>query len=130
MDTTLILARILGAYILIVGAGLLVQRQLVAEIVDRFRTDAVLAWTVAVFELLAALILIAIHNDWSNPLAVVVTLIGWAAAAEATLLILIGRRYVSLIAPLAHGRAVIVWGAIAVLGGAAMLIFGFIGQTG
>jgi len=129
-ETTLILARILGAFILITGAGLLIHRRTVGEILDRFRDDTVLGWIVAVFELVAALILVAIHNDWSNPLAIVVTLIGWAAVLEAALIMLLQRRYFSLIMPVAHGPMIPVWGAIAVVGGLALLYFGFTAAPG
>lgn len=125
MDITLTLARILGVLILTAGASMLLNRRMVGDILERFRTDTVLIWITGVFELIAALALLAVHNDWSGPLAVIVTLIGWAAAIEGALLMLAQGRMVALIAPLVRGVLIPVWGAAALAGGAAMIWFGF-----
>ncbi len=129
--TTQILAHILGAYILIAGVSLLIQQSLMAEIVARLRDDRALTWMIAAFELLAGLILVGVHYDWSSPVAGLITLIGWLAVFEGALLMLAGRRFISLIAPLTAGKTgVLVWSGLCIVLGVLLLGAALTGWTG
>ncbi len=117
-ETTLVLARILGGYMLIMGAGLLVHRRMGGELLDRLRDDFALTFTMGLMALLIGLVIVSIHNIWAGPLAILITVIGWLAVAEGAAIILLRRRYITMISPLAHGGvAGLIWGAVCVLVG-------------
>lgn len=117
-DTTLVLARILGGYMLIMGVGLLVHRRMGADLLDRLRDDFALTFTMGLLALIMGLVIVSIHNVWSGPLAILITVIGWLAVAEGAAIVLLRRRYITMVSPLVHGGlAGLIWGAVSALVG-------------
>ncbi len=79
MELTILLSKILGAYMLIAGIAVLMNRRhLMAGIVAmaKERFAQIMAGVIA---LLFGLVLVNIHNDWSTLPASIISLIGWAA---------------------------------------------------
>lgn len=91
MDTisvlTLRLAEALGLYMIVIGIGGIVAPQRWRAMMDDLErsTGLVMALGFGVFVVGAALVLI--HSIWTDPLAVIVSLIGYAALIEGALLL-------------------------------------------
>lgn len=84
---TLRLAEAIGLYMIVVGVGGFVSPQRWRAVMDDLARSPglVMALGFAAFAVGAALVLI--HSIWTDPLAVVVSLIGYAALVEGALLI-------------------------------------------
>ncbi|TRO97253.1 hypothetical protein FKB34_01225 [Glycocaulis profundi] len=125
-ETTLILARILGGYMLIMGVAMLVHRTMAAELMERLKDDFSLTFTLGLIALLFGLIIVSVHPFWNTPLAVVVSIVGWLGVIEGALIALLRTRFMAIIAPLVTGGTFgLIWGALAALLGLALLLGGF-----
>lgn len=99
-ETTLILARILGGYMLVMGVGMLVHRRMAPDLLERLGSDLPLTYVMAVLALLFGLVIVSVHNVWSEPVAIVISLVGWLAVAEGAAIVLLRQRYMAFVLPL------------------------------
>jgi uncharacterized protein YjeT (DUF2065 family) len=84
---TLDLAGLLGLYMIAAGVGGLFAPERWRGIVDDFERMPGLVYIAGVFTFALGAVLVLFHNVWTDPLAVIVTLIGWAAAIEGLVLL-------------------------------------------
>jgi uncharacterized membrane protein len=84
---TLSLSVALGLYLLAAGLGLLRMGDRVAQLIDEFERSPALTLITGVVAYGLGTAIILTHRVWTDPLAVVVSLIGWIAAIEGLLLI-------------------------------------------
>lgn len=101
-ETTLVLARILGAYMLIMGAALLIHRGTIRELMERLESDLPLTFTMGILALIVGLVIVSIHNVWTGPVSVAISLIGWLALLKGAGIVLLQQRYLGLFRPLAQ----------------------------
>lgn len=124
-DMTLILAQVLGGYLLVIGAAMLIDRTLIARLLARLTEDIGLTVTMGLIALVIGLVIAATHTRWDTPLAIIVTLIGWAAIAEGALILWLQNRFMGFFAPwFARPVVSLVWGLAALVFGAALLAGG------
>ena len=117
-EATLVIARVLGGYMLIMGVGIIVRPRWAGELLDRLEMDSPLATVVALIALISGLVIVALHPHWNGPLEIAVSVIGWAAVAEGALIVLLGRRFFTVVSPLAGGGAIrFAWGIASILAG-------------
>jgi hypothetical protein len=79
MLTTLLLARIIGVYMVIGGAAVLADRRRIMLAVVALTKERFAQLMAGVFALFVGLIIINIHTDWSSLPAAVISLMGWLA---------------------------------------------------
>jgi uncharacterized membrane protein len=94
MASTVLLSRVLGVFIFIIGAAILLHRETFAELVATFARDRTLRILVSGFELLAGLFLVALHPAWDTAPAFIVSLFGWIAVLESSAYLLLPDRFV------------------------------------
>lgn len=83
METTVMLAQILGWYLLIVGIAVLMNPRHIMLAVVALVRDRFSQLLVGLIALLIGLIVVTVHNDWSTLPATVVTLLaGWAGIVK------------------------------------------------
>lgn len=124
-DMTLILAQILGGYMLVAGVAILIDRTLVTRLLARLQDDIALLFTMGLIALLIGLTIAALHTRWDNPLAIIVTLVGWAAIVEGALIMWLQNRFMAFFTPWFTNPVVsLVWGAVAALLGVVLLAGG------
>lgn len=87
METSLLIARILGAYILIVGIGMLLNLKNAQKIIDDFKSNAAVVYMGAIMSLFFGLLIVNFHNVWEMSWVVVITIFGWAGIVKGALLI-------------------------------------------
>lgn len=124
---TLHLAVLIGLYELAAGIVSLTGRIDWNAMLDEFERSPGLTFVTgfAAFAIGAAMILG--HNHWTDPLAVIVSLIGWIAAAEGLLIMGLGKSLMLLSRPLVRYPRVI--GAAASLFGLALILAGLTGRA-
>lgn len=78
MTATIILAKILGLYLVIMGIALLVHKKYYkAAMTNAVKSEGLLL-IIGVFTLIFGLILVAMHNIWVLDWPVIITLLAWA----------------------------------------------------
>lgn len=115
-ETTLVLARILGGYMAITGVALLIHRDMAEELLERLKSDFPLMFTLAILALVMGLVVVSIHNVWTGPVSIVISLIGWLAVIEGFGIMVLRQRYIALVAPLVRPAwAAVAWSVAAIL---------------
>ena len=119
------LSVLVGAYMLAGGIGALVRGNLWPEIVAEFESSpALVAVTGAVAFALGAII-VTVHNVWTSPAAIIVSLAGWAAVFEGLSLLAVPQLWLRLARPLM--RASRAWGIFMLLLGAFLVSSALVG---
>jgi len=77
METSQLLARIIGPYMLIAGIGLFVSREKYLKLLDDLRSQALVMMGMGAFTLILGLLMLQFHNIWVLDWRVLITLIGW-----------------------------------------------------
>jgi uncharacterized membrane protein HdeD (DUF308 family) len=88
MDTSLFLARLLGPMLLVIGAGVLINRENFRAMAKELTASRELMFLVGVLTLLAGLAIVTTHNVW-NGWPVIITILGWLLAIGGALRILV-----------------------------------------
>jgi hypothetical protein len=126
-STTQILAVFIGLYMVAVAIGLLTGRGSYATMIDELRDNTALGFLTGAFAFALGAAMVAVHNLWTGPLAIVVSLVGWAALIEGVLILAIRRRFLDLVkvvpltgaAEVPFGIAIIVLGVVLLYAGLA-----------
>jgi hypothetical protein len=83
---TRIFARVLGPFLVVVGATVVARASDMRTLLSSFEADAAWPWVTGAFLLLASLVIIALHQYWRGAAAITVSLLGWVLALRAVLL--------------------------------------------
>jgi len=84
-ETTRISAQILGPFLLFAGLVYTVRTEWAREVYAEFAASRALTVLGGAIALLLGLILVRVHDDWSNPPAIVISLIGALTIARGAL---------------------------------------------
>jgi hypothetical protein len=125
LSVTQILAVFIGLYMVAAGIGFLTGRGSYASLIDELRDNTALGYVTGAFVFALGAAMVAVHNLWTGPLAIVVSLVGWGALIEGVLMLAIRRTFLGLVkvVPLTPatlvpcGIAVIVFGAVLAIAG-------------
>ena len=82
MDTSYLLARIIGPYMLIAGIGLFVNRSYYLRLLEQLREQSLLLLSMGAFTLILGLLMIQFHNIWSLDWRLLITIISWIAVIK------------------------------------------------
>ena len=88
MDMTVLLARIIGPYMLIVGAGLLLNRVWYQERMAEIQEQPLVLLVAGAFTLILGLLMLQFHHVWSLDAGGLITLVGWITALKGALALL------------------------------------------
>jgi hypothetical protein len=127
-ETTRIIAQILGPFLLFVGFFYTVRPDWARGVYAEFAGQRALTITGGVIALLLGLILVRVHDDWSNPPAIVISLIGALAVARGALAVTAPSWVNGATRALAESRAFAIGaGALTTALGAFLLYYGIVG---
>jgi hypothetical protein len=127
LSVTQILAVSLGLYMVAAGIGLLTERNSYATMIDELRENTALGFLTGAFVLALGAAMVAVHNLWTGPLAIVVSILAWWTLVKGVLLLAIRRPFLDLVNVVPFksvngvpfGIAVIVFGAVLLYAGLA-----------
>ena len=77
MQTSIFLAKLIGPLLLIVGIGVLVNRDHYLAMARQFVGSTPLMYLGAVVGMVAGLAIVLVHNVWTADWRVLITLLGW-----------------------------------------------------
>lgn len=89
VQQTVLLSKVLGVFLVIVGAAMILRRQYFPPIFAAIVEQRLLRAFIAMIELLAGLFLVVMHRGWSSLPAGIITLMGWMAIAESSAYLLL-----------------------------------------
>jgi uncharacterized protein YjeT (DUF2065 family) len=119
------LSVLIGAYMLAGGIGALVRGNLWPEIVAEFESSPALVAVTGAVAFAVGAIIVTVHNVWTSPAAIIVSLAGWAAVFEGLSLLAIPQLWLRLARPLM--RASKAWGIFMLLLGAFLVSAALVG---
>ncbi|MCV7219831.1 hypothetical protein [Mycolicibacterium elephantis] len=79
-------ARVLGPFLTIAAITVVVRANDMPALLSEFTGSAVWPWITGAFGLLGGLTILAFHQFWREPAAIIVSVLGWLLTAEAILL--------------------------------------------
>jgi len=126
MLLTILLAKVLGLYMLIAGVAVLLRKREFLMAIGAFIEDKSTRLVTALFTLLVGLFLVNLHNDWSTLPASLITLFGWIAIVKGGAYLLLKESTLEKLVKYFYNRKwFVVDGVLAVLLGLYLAGFGF-----
>jgi hypothetical protein len=90
---TRIFARVMGPFLTIVPTTVAIRGSYMQELFTEFKANPMWPWLYGAILLIAGLIIIAFHQYWRSPAAIIVSLVGWFFAIRGVLLLTVPRAY-------------------------------------
>ena len=126
LSITEMLAAYIGLYMVAAGTGLLTDRDGYAAVIGDLRENTALGIVASMFVFVLGTVIVALHNVWTDPLSIFVSLFGWSALIEGFIMLAFRRPFLRLVGvvPLTATTTVI-FGVFAMLLGTVLLYGGF-----
>ncbi len=97
MGSSIFLAKLIGAYMVIVSVGFLINRKIYPRLIEDFAKSLALTYLGAALSLMIGLLIVLVHNVWAANWPVIITIFGWLALAKGITLIIFPNSAVKLI---------------------------------
>ena len=124
---TLHLLVLIGLYELAAGLAGFTGRMDWSALLDEFERSPALSFITGFMVFVLGGVLILAHHHWTDPLAVVVSLVGWIAAVEGLMIMVVAKPLLAWSRPLVRSqRAVSIF---AMLFGIALIVLGLTGRA-
>lgn len=88
MENSILLARIIGPLVVVIGFSVLWNRNNYRVIIEDFFKNSALIYVTGVMTFVAGLSTVLFHNIWSFSWHIIITLFGWNALIKGALLII------------------------------------------
>ena len=125
LSVTQVLAVFIGLYMVAAGIGLVTDRDAYATLIDDLRENTALGYVTGAFVFVLGAAMVAVHNLWTGPLAIVVSLFSWGALIEGVLMLAVRRRFLGLVNVVPFtGATAMPFGIIAIVIGLVLLYAG------
>ena len=116
MESTIIIAKILGIYFLVSGVFLVTKKKTLATVLKDFFEHRAISYLAGIVLVFAGAALVLTHNVWTSPISSIDALISWITLIKGTLYVLFPEALISFVKQLNRG-------VISLLG-LVMLVFG------
>ena len=127
MQTSILLAQIIGPMLLVVGIGLLINLEHYRSLVAEFAASPFQLYLSGLMALLLGLLVVAFHNVWEWGWPVIITLLGWGSILKGIVRIAAPGFVKRMAGRYARGTTAITASAIvAALLGAVLTYFAFV----
>ena len=122
MELTIFLAKVIGAYLIICGASILLKQKSLPSLADQILNSLPLRYLAGTISLVLGLLLVGSHNFWGSLPQMVVSLVGWAALLKgASLMLLPENTLAGLLKIWRNKNLIIVGGVVAIALGVYLL---------
>jgi len=126
MNTTLLIAQLIGISSFAIGLSMLVRRKMVINIFDDVFGSRALTYVLGIAEVVAGLSIVLNHYDWTLVLPAVITSLGWLLILEGAIYMFAGSRTIKVLLKKLHDTNIYTLIAlIYVIVGAYLTYFGF-----
>lgn len=107
-QSTRLFARVLGPYFVIAMAVYVAQSPDLPTLLEGFDTNQMLPWVTGAFTLITGLVIVALHQEWGNAAAVIISVTGWLTILKGIAIMAFPSMYSSLADSITNAGAVIV----------------------
>ncbi len=126
MEISLLLAQVMGLYLLLEGIVILARQKFVVNIVNDLSNNKALMFVTGAMVFILGLLVVLNHNVWEASWQVIPTLIGWGMIIKGITIFFIPNIVLSLAKKFAKNRNLAVFaGVIAIAFGAYLVYVGF-----
>ena len=116
---TLMLAKIIGLYLIAVGVGAMLTPNRMGEVLEGLRNNAGLTFVTGIVAFAIGAALVLIHNDWQDLIASAVSAIGWIALVKGFFLLALPQPFLTFGSLFQNAFLMRIWGlVVTALGGA------------
>lgn len=122
---TRMFARVLGPFFVIFAATTVARASDMRKLLSDFEANSALPWVTAGFLLLAALVIVGLHQYWRGAAAITVSVVGWVFALRAVFLMAFPHTFMG--AADAAMRMTALWVSVTVLIGLVGLYLTYVG---
>ncbi|MFO1124868.1 MAG: hypothetical protein U1E25_06025 [Methylocystis sp.] len=123
---TLFLAKLIGAYALIMSAWMLLRKDVALQMIERVSREPVAIAFIGMIRLAIGLAIVIGHDIWSDPVAAFVSLVGWIALISGALTLFLPPQTVrDLFARMRYETRYPIFALVSFALGGALLIAGF-----
>jgi hypothetical protein len=107
---TRMFARVLGPFFTIVPTTVAVRGSYMRTLFTEFQANPMWAWLFGAILLIGGIIIIAFHQYWRSPAAIIVSVVGWFLAIRGVLLLTVPRVYDAAGNAIYHsGATAVIW---------------------
>jgi len=89
MDSSILLARLMGPYIILIGASLMLNQKIFRKIMEDFPKNPSLVFITGLLTFVAGLATLLFHNMWVADWRVLITIFGWIALIKGIMLVVL-----------------------------------------
>ncbi len=126
MQTSIFLAKLLGPTLLLVGIGLLINRDGYRAMAREFLASRALIYIAGVLAFIPGLALVLLHNVWVADWRVLITLLGWLSVIAGIIRILFPQDVTRMGTRMVNSKAAfMISGAVILVIGAILCFYGF-----
>lgn len=123
METSILLAQVIGLYLVLEGLVVLTQRKFVMHIVDDMSNHKALMYVTGAMILVLGLLIVLNHNVWEATWRVIPTIIGWAMVAKGIAIFFVPKMVMRKAKKFAKNRNMAVLAGIAAVAVGAYLVY-------
>lgn len=125
---TLFLAKLIGAYALIMSAWMLARKDVALQMIERISREPVAIALIGMIRLAIGLAIVLGHDLWSDGLAILVSLVGWVTLISGLLTLFLPPQTVrEIFAQMRFDKRYPIFALFSFALGGALLIAGFSG---
>jgi uncharacterized membrane protein len=130
MDTSILLAKIIGPLFLVIGVGIFINLEHYRRMLADFGHSPLQIYVSGMTALLVGLLVVAFHNVWEWRWPVIITVLGWAAVLKGAVRLLAPKLVAERSERYARNTNIMMTSAIVVfLLGAVLSYFGYVPAT-
>lgn len=89
-------ARVLGPFLVIVDVAAVLRASDMRTLLSDFSANSAWPWMSGAFILIGGLVIVALHQHWHGPAAIIVSALGWLIVARAIFLLFFPDTFMSL----------------------------------
>lgn len=123
MDTSIVLAEVIGAAFVLVGLTTLNKNYITAVMGDLERSKG-LTWLTGVVTFVLGAIIVGLYNVWSSDWQVVITIIGWLMILKGAFITLLPNSSMSFYRKVGSNALIVVAGIVAIIIGLVLFYMG------
>jgi len=125
METSILIAKIIGIVYTALGVGLIINKKYYKSIFEKMLSNTSFLFMGGLFAIIIGVLIIENHNYWRKDWTVVITIIGWAAIIKGIFLIAFPKSF-SIFKPFFSSKLLyLIFGPFMIIIGILFLYFGF-----
>jgi hypothetical protein len=127
METSIYLAQLIGPTLLVLGLGMLVNRESYHAMAGEFLRSRSLIFMSGLMALVPGIAIVLAHNVWAADWPVIITIFGWLAVIGGIIRVLFPKLVVSIGEKMLESHTIMsVGGALVLVLGAVLSYFGYL----